>query len=204
MNESLWRANAGILVTALFCMRCYWQIRARTWEKGRMHLGPVIFVQILLTIPALFGLVFFLVYPPLIRWASIPLADAVRWGGVFLIMASGVLLSWTQVCLGSNFSPMLRIRDEQRLVTDGIYRFMRHPMYTAICLLSIGMFLVTANWLVGVSWILCTALVMIMRTPIEERILLETFGPDYQRYMRRVPRYFPRIGPVLGCGQPRD
>jgi protein-S-isoprenylcysteine O-methyltransferase Ste14 len=53
--------------------------------------------------------------------------------------------------------------------------------------------LLTANWLIGVSSLLVLALLAI-RTPKEEQMLIDRFGDDYQQYVVKTGRFFPRIG----------
>jgi protein-S-isoprenylcysteine O-methyltransferase Ste14 len=69
---------------------------------------------------------------------------------------------------------------------------MRHPMYTSFFAVLAADFLITANWLIGLLG-LVYSLVIIERVGLEERLLLESFGDEYRRYMRRVGRFFPRL-----------
>jgi protein-S-isoprenylcysteine O-methyltransferase Ste14 len=51
--------------------------------------------------------------------------------------------------LGTNWSLTLEVREKHQLVTHGIYRALRHPMYSALLLYSLGQALVVPNWIVG-------------------------------------------------------
>lgn len=95
--------------------------------------------------------------------------------------------------LGHNWSATLRIRPEHSLITHGVYRRIRHPMYTAHLLWAIAQGLLLANWLAG--WIFLVAFVplYLLRVPHEEQMMLEQFGQEYRTYMARTGRIIPRL-----------
>jgi protein-S-isoprenylcysteine O-methyltransferase Ste14 len=95
--------------------------------------------------------------------------------------------------LGPNFSSTLILRDGHQLIQDGPYRLVRHPMYTSFMVMLTGLLLLSANWIVGGAAIGFVLLLMALRTPREERMLLSHFGDEYRRYMERTGRYLPRI-----------
>jgi protein-S-isoprenylcysteine O-methyltransferase Ste14 len=107
-------------------------------------------------------------------------------------MASILLFFWVLRSLGRNFSTSLTIKKDQTLVTDGPYRWVRHPMYTTFVLLWVAFMLLSANWFIGLTGLLAYALTMTVRTPKEERMMIEAFGDDYRAYMKRTGRYLPR------------
>lgn len=195
-----WQVIVGLSLLVLFCVRIVSHFRARTWEKGKTVLGGVFLVQLSLTLPALIGVLLFVIYPRALSWSALPLPEWLRYCGLALMAVAIVLLTWIQYTLGANFSPLVRIKSDQKLVVAGPYRWVRHPMYTAIAMLSISIFLMTANWFVGGAWCLCTALVMFIRTPGEERVLLEAFGSQYRSYMATTPRFIPRLRPLAASG----
>lgn len=66
-------------------------------------------------------------------------------------------------------------------------------MYTAGTLLFIAVFLLTANWFIGLGGLAMVLAVVLTRTSKEEAMLVETFGDPYREYMQRTPRYIPRV-----------
>src|SRR5688572_22565687 len=70
--------------------------------------------------------------------------------------------------LSTNWSITLEIREGHRLVTDGIYRHIRHPMYSGFLLYSLGQALVVPNWLAGPSYLLAFGVLFILRVGREE------------------------------------
>lgn len=66
-------------------------------------------------------------------------------------------------------------------------------MYPAFAMIFAGFFLLSASWFVGGTAAVAFGAAMIIRTPQEERMLLETFGDEYVAYMRRTGRFLPRL-----------
>jgi len=95
--------------------------------------------------------------------------------------------------LGTNWSVTLEIHQEHRLITQGVYRRIRHPMYAALWLYSVGQTLVIPNWAAGPSYLVAFAILFVFRVRVEERMMLEQFGDDYAAYMARTRRLVPRM-----------
>jgi protein-S-isoprenylcysteine O-methyltransferase Ste14 len=95
--------------------------------------------------------------------------------------------------LGANWSVTLQLRKNHGLVTNGIYRRIRHPMYASLFLISLAHVLFLPNWIVGPVYLLSFALLYLVRVPKEERMMLDRFGPEYEAYRQRTGRLIPRI-----------
>jgi protein-S-isoprenylcysteine O-methyltransferase Ste14 len=163
--------------------------RLITREEGY----PVGVLRLVFAVPCMVLILVYLARPDVLSWAAVPLPDGLRWAGAVLVVAGGGLLAWVHAALGRNFSGTIRIRPDHTLVTAGPYRWVRHPMYTAFCLLFAGCFLLTANWFVGLVPLALILFIMAYRTPREEAALVRTFGADYVEYQRRTGRYLPRL-----------
>ncbi len=135
----------------------------------------------------------YMIYPPLISWASLPLPSWLRWLGVVGGIAAVILLIWMFRSLGSNITDTVVIRREHRLVTHGPYRWIRHPLYTFGGLLFLCLSLVSAIWLIPLLAI-PTFAILIRRISIEEQALQERFGEEYVLYAARTGRFFPHLG----------
>lgn len=185
-----------ILLIALALARAYSHGRAGSWRErllatpaeGR-RMATLRWLLVVVWVGLLLAYAFQVTW---IAWATLSLPTAWRWTGAVAGLAGIVLLAWTNHALGRNFSTSLRIRDGHTLVTRGPYRWIRHPMYTAILLAVIGLWLLSANALIGASGLLLMAVVMIARTPREEAQLLSAFGDVYREYMRTTGRFWPR------------
>ncbi len=134
------------------------------------------------------GLIISLVY-----FANGPLQAnfALTWLGL-LLSSLGVLLRYLSIrSLGKFFTYELRIDPDQRVIERGPYRYVRHPGYAGILSLLAGLPLIFQNWY-GLLWlgVVCGSF-MIVRIPHEERMLIEAFGDDYRKYMKRTKRLIP-------------
>ena len=118
--------------------------------------------------------------------------DTLRWIGVFLYAAGGVLRIWPVFVLKNRFSGLVAIQPGHTLVTTGIYDIIRHPSYLGMVVNALGWALAFRS---GVGVIL-TALILvplIARIHAEERLLLSQFGEEYEAYRARTFRLVPFV-----------
>ena len=113
--------------------------------------------------------------------------------GGLTFLASLVLFRWTHAALGRNWSVTLEVREKHALVTDGIYRYVRHPMYTAFWLWAIAQALLLPNWVAGFSGIVGFGTLYLFRVPRDEQMMLDAFGSQYADYAKRTGRVFPKL-----------
>ena len=95
--------------------------------------------------------------------------------------------------LGRNWSPKLEMRENHRLVTEGIYRRIRHPMYLSIWLLVIAQAMILPNYVAGFSGLVPFALLYFLRVGNEEKMMGEEFGAEYEQYLRKTGRLVPKL-----------
>lgn len=198
-NELLFRIVLAVKSIAYIVPRFYYRRQAvRANPSGESELRNVSESKLRLALMAVSGLganlltILWIIQPAWLSWSRLPLPDWLRWVGVVI----GVIAVWlgylAHRTLGVNYTATLKRMEEQRLVAQGIYRWIRHPMYTSFFTVLAANFLLTANWLVGLLAVVYS-LVIIERAGREERILIESFGDEYRQYMRRVGRFFPRL-----------
>ncbi|CAA7624719.1 isoprenylcysteine carboxylmethyltransferase family protein [Magnetospirillum sp. SS-4] len=97
----------------------------------------------------------------------------------------------TVVCLahlGRSFSVLPQAR---RLVRSGPYGVIRHPLYVAEAIATVGMVMLHLGWAAVILGLVQTAL-QLARIHYEEKVLAEAF-PEYRDYAREVPRFLPRL-----------
>jgi protein-S-isoprenylcysteine O-methyltransferase Ste14 len=134
----------------------------------------------------------YLIRPDAIAWARLPLPAAWRWLGFALAMSAAPMIYWTFSHLGHNLTDTVAVRSAATLVTSGPYRLVRHPFYVSCSLIFAGVFLLTANWLIGLTGLLILTLLAV-RTRREETELIARFGDAYRRYMATTGRFVPRF-----------
>ena len=109
-----------------------------------------------------------------------------------MIILSILLVVWAIIAMQKS---KLRILPEPSadaiLITNGPYRFIRHPMYTAILMGCIGLFITKFTWMRLVI-LITLAIVLFIKLMLEERMLCQKFE-GYKNYMQKTQRLFPYI-----------
>ena len=134
----------------------------------------------------------YVVSPSSVNWASFPLPTWFRWLGIVIGILCSILMYRTLSSLGKNLTDTVVTRTEATLVTHGPYRWVRHPFYVTTALLMASVTVLAANWLIGAGSVLVLSLLAV-RTPKEERMLIERFGQQYRDYMAKTGRFLPRF-----------
>lgn len=96
--------------------------------------------------------------------------------------------------MGGNYSSTLVIWQEHSLIDEGIYRYLRHPIYAALWLWGFAQPLLLQNWIAGLAGMAVITPLYFLRVPREEEMLLDHFGEEYRSYMERTGRVLPRLG----------
>jgi protein-S-isoprenylcysteine O-methyltransferase Ste14 len=132
-----------------------------------------------------------------LNWADYRLSPRARGraGGVgTALFAIAIWMFWrSHTDLGRNWSPSLEIREGHTLVSDGVYRSIRHPMYASIWLWGIAQTLLLQNWITGWASLVLFLPMYLLRVPREEQMMLEQFGEAYRAYMNHTGRVIPRF-----------
>jgi len=115
-------------------------------------------------------------------------------GWIGLLVEAGFLALFyaSHKQLGKNWSVSLEIRDKHELVTDGLYRYVRHPMYSSFWLWAIAQFFLLPNWVAGLAGLIGVAILYFSRVGKEEAMMRQTFGQAYDDYAARTGRVVPR------------
>jgi len=116
--------------------------------------------------------------------------DALRMVGVAICIPSHVLMTWGPIHLGRQFSSYLAIQEDHRLVTDGPYRYWRHPRYAAMIYIVAGEALVFLS-LPGLAFCLVACALFLWRIVDEEKLLADQFGEAYAAYCARTKKIIP-------------
>ena len=130
---------------------------------------------------------------PAFSFAEYPLRIGPLISGIVCFVIGLWLFYRSHADLGANWSITLEVRDRHRLITQGIYRRVRHPMYTALLLYGVAHALVIPNWVAGPSNLVAFAVLFALRVRAEERMMLEQFGDEYTAYVARTNRLVPGV-----------
>jgi len=130
---------------------------------------------------------------PAFSFAEYPLRLGPLIAGVACFVVGLWLFHRSHADLGTYWSVTLEVRENHRLVTQGIYRRVRHPMYAALFLYAIGQALALPNWFAGPSYLLSFGILFALRVRAEEKMMLETFGDEYAAYMASTKCLVPGI-----------
>jgi protein-S-isoprenylcysteine O-methyltransferase len=113
--------------------------------------------------------------------------------GLALIACGALLRWWSIATLGRFFTVNVAIRTGHSVVTSGPYRLLRHPSYTGILMVFLGMGLCMGNTVSIAIIMLSTIVALLYRMRIEENLLLSGLGEEYRAYMSRTKRLIPGL-----------
>jgi protein-S-isoprenylcysteine O-methyltransferase Ste14 len=130
---------------------------------------------------------------PAFSFAEYPLRRGPLVAGAICVVIGLWLFYKSHADLGENWSITLEVREQHRLVTQGVYSRIRHPMYSALMLYSVGQALVIPNWVAGPSNGVAFAILFWLRVHAEEQMMSEAFGDEYAAYAARTKRLVPGV-----------
>ena len=100
---------------------------------------------------------------------------------------------WAMRTLGHFYTRTLRVSEEQSIVTQGPYRFIRHPGYLGTFLVWVGLGIAATNWIAAALVTLLLFLAYHHRMNVEEAMLVEVFEEGYRAYQKRTWRLLPLV-----------
>lgn len=133
-------------------------------------------------------------------WPLVPVAVGIHkgnpllWTVGFLLMALGTAVrAAAMFTLGRHFTPEVRIQDAHELITNGVYRYVRHPFYLGQLAIWFGNLLVYPAWL-SLGLLFISAIPMLVwRITVEERALRRYFGNRYALYAQGTSHLIPGL-----------
>ena len=183
-----------VLIAYLSLFAANFAIKVQSWTVpvAKSRIGLLEIMALTISIPG------FIV--PIVWLATSHLAFADYNGHLLPLIAGGLcyalalcLLSRVAWYLGKFWSPTLQIKENHQLVTIGIYRRIRHPMYLSLLIFSVGNTLALPNYVAGPSFVVAMLVIIAFRIGPEERMLLEEFGEQYEAYRERSYRLIPGL-----------
>jgi protein-S-isoprenylcysteine O-methyltransferase Ste14 len=162
-------------------------VRVATSHKTPLETGLLVLAWIGFVIPLIW------VASPAFSFAEYSMSAGPLIGGVICLVIALWLFYRSHADLGTNWSITLELREQHRLITRGVYRHIRHPMYSALVLYSVGLALVIPNWVAGPANVIVFAILFALRVRAEERMMGEAFGDEYAVYSARTKRLVPGV-----------
>jgi protein-S-isoprenylcysteine O-methyltransferase Ste14 len=181
-----------VLFLIFFMVREYFTVKYKKneYNKGKIKVLDTILLAlngIAMVIPLVY------VFSEIFDFADFTKPFWITYIGILLLI-TGILCLWfSHYNLGSNWTPVLGITMEHKLVKNGIYKYIRHPMYSAHIFWALGQIAVLPNWIAGFSLILFSILLPLLRIRDEEYMMIEQFGEEYKTYMKDTGAILPRI-----------
>lgn len=110
-----------------------------------------------------------------------------------VLIANIFLFYYVHKELNDNWSAILEVKGNQKLIKTGIYKYIRHPMYTQSWIWVIMQGMVASNYFVLIFGVITWGLMYFTRVFSEEKMMIDEFGNEYIEYMKETGRLLPKI-----------
>jgi protein-S-isoprenylcysteine O-methyltransferase Ste14 len=118
---------------------------------------------------------------------------ALAFAGLLLILA-GLAIRWIAIfTLRKYFTVDVSVRSDHKIVTTGVFKYVRHPSYSGSLLSFLGLGVTTLNWVGGLIIFVPIVIAFIYRINIEEKVLMAFLGGQYKQYCAGTKRLIPKI-----------
>jgi len=183
------RSLLGICLAIFVVYSIYWEVAAKNAAAAKSSESPssravhvvLVNVAFLLEIAPIHGLGRF-----------VPVSVPLMLAGISVESLGLLIAIWARRHLGRNWSGEITVKVDHELIRSGPYRRLRHPIYTGILAMYVGIAMVTGEWLAVVG------LVLVMfaywrKIRMEEATLHGAFGAVYEEYSRGTWALIPGI-----------
>ena len=134
----------------------------------------------------------------------VPLAPAtaavLRATGTVMVLGATALMLAAQLDLGASWRVGIDEGARPGLVTGGLYRYSRNPIYVAMLTALLGFALLLPSW-ISLGLLIGAGLGIRRHVRDEEAYLARTYGEEYRRYAARVGRFVPGVGRLRAPGR---
>lgn len=112
------------------------------------------------------------------------IGNVFKWVGILAVLISAYSIR-------RSLTAMPLPKEHGQLATNGLYKYVRHPMYTSVLTFSLGLALLSGE---AYKYILVIGLAVLFyyKSIYEEKFLIKKYG-DYEKYAQKTPRFLPRI-----------
>lgn len=146
----------------------------------------LIFVEVILFLFYIFKLNFLMKY-------NIYINIKIRIAGLIAGIFGVIIIGWASHVLDGEFSETIEIKENHRLITDGPYKHVRHPIYSGFILMHIGITIALSNLLIILFFNIGLFFLLLERIPKEEKVLKDFFGKKWEDYCEKRSMFLPFI-----------
>jgi protein-S-isoprenylcysteine O-methyltransferase Ste14 len=129
---------------------------------------------------------------PALDFRILPRSDSLTVVAALLTVVGIAIAISARVSLGGNWSARVTLKEGHELIESGLYRYVRHPIYTGMLTAFLGTALLRCSPR-ALSGVLVFLVLFIWKIRLEERFLTAEFGDKYADYRRRVKALMPGI-----------
>jgi protein-S-isoprenylcysteine O-methyltransferase Ste14 len=137
-------------------------------KLGRGNITEILllsFIGLSMVVPLVF------IFTSWLNFANYNLPQLVRWVGTIFFISACWFLWKSHADLGKGFTFLLEIKNKQILVKEGVYKYIRHPIYTAHLVWALAQLLLIPNWIAGPPFLLFSIPLYFHRIPKEETMI---------------------------------
>ena len=185
----MWGALYAVWVLSEIGILIFTRARAKTAGPQNHDRGSLLLLWPVITVSIFLGTWYGRVHPPdLFRDASEARSVSIA------LLVLGLAIRWMAILkLGRSFTANVVIQQKQRVEKSGIFRFVRHPSYSGLLIIFVGIALNTRAWIGFAIVLVPIAIALLYRIHVEEKALSNAFGEEYRSYCRSTKRLIPGI-----------
>jgi len=127
-----------------------------------------------------------------LNYRLLPSTPDVLWTGLTVTTLGIAISIWARLSLGSNWSGTVTLKDNHELIRKGLYRWIRHPIYSGILLGALGSAIINGH-VRGFVGVLVVLLSFYIKARREERFLREEFGTGFDEHSRQTGMFLPKL-----------
>lgn len=110
------------------------------------------------------------------------------------LLLIGIVIRWIAILtLGRRFTVNVVIQQQQQVEKSGVFHFVRHPSYTGLLIIFLGVALNTRSWVGAAIVLVPIVIALLYRIHVEEAALTSAFGEEYRSYCRSTKRLLPGV-----------
>jgi protein-S-isoprenylcysteine O-methyltransferase Ste14 len=140
----------------------------------------------------LFGILFLLPFADRRSIGVMMVGSVVRGLGLVLCGLGFALMLWSRIALGRMYSGEITIQKGHQLITTGLYRYIRHPVYLGILCFALGFSVLFRSW-IGLAAMIPIVGGLLFRIKDEEAALHKEFGQEWEAYCKQSWRFIPYL-----------